>query len=177
MCGTFCFSSGRRREGTGAKRRRWAWSGPAGCPRLCVWELAHTDRAHGHALSRQNLRRDCLNHVLDTQCSLTVVPLGTGPPCAAWKLRADCRAEGQRPASPALTGSLYQREAARGWVLGCFPPCPPSAVSACSRSWALSSQPSQGWREHPQVSPGASSRGSRLCLGSTRGSELGSWSG
>lgn len=178
VCGTFCFSSGKRRKATGAKRRGWAWSGQAGCPRLRVWELDHTDRAHGHVLSGQNLRRDFLNHVLDTQWSLTVVPLGTGRLCAAWELRTDFRAEAQTPASPALTwdrppvcslgaqGRFQSRGSDTGIPgshrlpvpegsstrLGAglsFPPHLPSTVSPCSRSWTLSSQPSQGWREHP----------------------------
>lgn len=113
----------------------------ARCTCSCVWEPTYTDHAPGAASAGT-----FLNCVLDTRCSLTVQPAleGQATRVQPGSSGADCRAEGQMPAS-----RLSLSPCTRGQQHGLGGGLVPLHISP-PHSWSLSSQLGWGWGEGPQ---------------------------
>lgn len=112
----------REREGRERERRDRSpgleWGGQ--CAGSCSWGLAYTDRALAtHPWSGWNPLGTFLNHVVDTQCSLTVEPaLGVRPPTCSLEAQGQIAGLRVRCQIPSLLVSLSERETAGGWSRG-----------------------------------------------------------
>lgn len=161
--GALCSSSEKRRKGTGPERSCRAWSMLTGHPCLCVRETHRPVRNSGE------LSEPCSGHsvLLDGGAS----PRGQATHCSleAWGQIAGPRARCQHPifrGRPCEAG----RWAGSPDPHVAPPLSPHAAVPGCS---APRRAEGRGSTLCPQVLPLVA----QDCLGSTRGSELGSWLG